>query len=279
MEIGYYPGCLLRDSSREYDESSRALLRRLGVTLKEVPDWTCCGAYSAEVMDARLALALPLRVLALAEQAGISQLLVPCATCCHRLQSAKRALEKHPENLASLENAMKMPWRGTVQVVGMLAFLGGMQDRIRDSVKIPFRKRVASYYGCKLVRPSEVTGLERFEDPMSMDRLVEAAGGVALDWSFKTECCGAAFTMTDPDLVGRQCGRLLHDAARRGAEILAVACPTCHANLEWRRDEANLAMGQECDLPVVFITQILGIALGLDHRKLGLHRHLIPVLS
>ena len=277
MRIGYYPGCSLQGSSREFDESTRAVLKALDVELVEVPDWNCCGASSAHVLNHELSLALPIRILALAESAGISELLAPCAACSNRLLSAQQELASHPEKRAEIEQAIQMPYAGTVKIVNILEVLDRLRETIASRLKAPFARRVASYYGCLLVRPPRVVNFDRAEDPQSMDLLVQAVGATAVPWPFKTECCGAAFSVTRTDIVAKLGGRLVQDAVKRGAEAIVVACPMCHSNLDLRRPAINEHLGQDYGIPVLFVTQVIGLALGLEPRALGLQRHMVPV--
>lgn len=277
MRIGYYPGCSLLGSSREFDESVRAVSAELGLELVEVPDWNCCGASSAHVVDPQLALALPARILAQAEAAGLDEVMAPCAACFNRLVSAKTELAAHPDKLEAVREAIGLPYAGRVKVVNVLEVLARFKDRIPALVKAPFGHAVACYYGCLLVRPPRVVDFDRPEDPRSMDDLAALAGAKPIDWAFKTECCGAAFSVTRTDLVAGMCGRVLANATGRGAAALVVACPMCHSNLDMRRPETVAALGRDIDVPVLFVTQLLGLAMGLEPRRLGLHRHMVPV--
>ncbi len=277
MRIGYYPGCSLLGSSREFDESTRALLKALDVELVEVPDWNCCGASSAHVLNHELSLALPARILALAEQAGLTEILAPCAACSNRLLSAQQELAQHPEKIAELEGAIGLPYKGTAKIVNILEVLDRLKDRIAAKTTAPFARRVASYYGCLLVRPPRVVNFDRPEDPRSMDLMLEAVGATPVEWPFKTECCGAAFSVTRTDIVARLSGRLVKDAVKRGAEAIVVACPMCHSNLDLRRPAINEYLGQAHEIPALFITQVIGLALGLEPEALGLQRHMVPV--
>jgi len=277
MRIGYYPGCSLLGSSREFDESARAVLKALDVELVEVPDWNCCGASSAHVLNHELSLALPARILALAEQAGITEILAPCAACSNRLLSAQQELAKHPEKVAEIEKAIELPYKGTVKIVNILEVLDRFKDQIAAKTVKPFTKKVASYYGCLLVRPARVVNFDRPEDPQSMDLMVKAVGATPVEWPFKTECCGAAFSVTRTDIVAKLSGKLVKDAVARGAEAIVVACPMCHSNLDLRRGEINEYLGEKHGIPAMFITQVIGLALGLAPEALGLQRHMVPV--
>ncbi len=276
MRIGYYPGCSLLGSSREFDESTRAVLKALDVELVEVPDWNCCGASSAHVLNHELSLALPARILALAEQAGLTEILAPCAACSNRLLSAQQELAKHPEKVAEIEKAIDMPYKGTVKIVNILEVLDRLKESIAAKTVKPFTKKVASYYGCLLVRPVRVVDFDRPEDPQSLDLMVKAVGATPVEWPFKTECCGAAFSVTRTDIVAKLSGKLVKDAAKRGAEAIVVACPMCHSNLDLRRGEINEYLGEPHKIPALFITQVIGLALGLAPEALGLQRHMVP---
>jgi len=279
MRIGYYPGCSLLGSSREFDESVRAVSKAIGLELVEVPDWNCCGASSAHVLDHRLSLALPAKILAQAEAAGLTEVLAPCAACYNRLASARAALEADPAAAADVAAIIEMPVTGRVKVVNVLEVLDRCQAVIQEKTVAPFVRKVACYYGCLLVRPPKVLGFDRAENPQSMDRLMTAAGAEAVEWNFKTECCGAAFSVTRTDLVARMSGKIVADAVRHGAEAIVVACPMCQSNLDMRRPEINAHLGGNSQIPVVFITQALGLALGIAPAELGLQRHMVPALA
>ena len=277
MRIGYYPGCSLLGSSREFDESSRAVLKALEVELVEVPEWNCCGASSAHIINHDLSLALPGRILALAEQAGLTEILAPCAACLNRLLTTQQEFEKHPEKRAAVEQAIDLPLKGTVKIVNILEVLDRLKDRIAAKVRHPFGRKVVNYYGCLMVRPPRVMNFDRFEDPQSMDRVMDLVGAESLQWPFKTECCGASFSITRTDIVAKLGGKLVDGAVQRGAEAIVVACPMCHSNLDLRRPEINASLQKDHRIPVLFVTQVIGLALGLEPRKLGLMRHMVPV--
>jgi heterodisulfide reductase subunit B len=279
MRIGYYPGCSLLGSSREFDESVRAVAQAIGLELAEVPDWNCCGASSAHVLDHQLSLSLPARILAQAEAAGLTEVLAPCAACYNRLTSARAELAADPVLAKEVAEVIEMPVTGKAKVVNVLEVLERFQDTIKARTVAPFGHKVACYYGCLLVRPPKVVQFDRPEDPMSMDRIMKVAGADPIDWNFKTECCGAAFSVTRTDMVARMSGKIVANAVKHGAEAIVVACPMCHSNLDMRRPEINSHLGADHQLPVLFITQALGLAMGLDPEALGLHRHMVPALA
>lgn len=275
MRIGYYPGCSLLGSSREFDESVRAVMKALDVELVSVPDWNCCGASSAHLLDHDLSLALPARILALAEGAGITDMLAPCAACSNRLLSAQQALAADAATRARVEAIAGVTLKGTVKILNILEVLARVQDRIVPAT--PFARKVACYYGCLLVRPAKVVHFDRVENPQSMDTLVAKIGATPVPFNFKTECCGAAFSVTRTDIVGKLSAKIVDDAVKHGAEAVVVACPMCHSNLDMRRPAIDASLGRQERVPVMFITQAIGLAMGLDPKSLGLERHFVPV--
>jgi len=278
MKVGLFPGCSLAGSGREYGESLAAIAPALGVELQEVPDWNCCGASAAHTLNHKLALALPARILALAERAGFTELLVPCSACYSRLMITRNDLLANDGLREEISGIIEMECKATVRVLNVLEFLAKhTTNGFADKVVKPFKHKVACYYGCYLTRPPKVVKAEREEDPMAMDELVRVAGGDPIDWAFKVECCGAGLSVSRTDTVARLSGQILEDAAIRGAKAVVVACPMCHSNLDLRREAIEQRMGKHYSMPVLYITQVLGMALGLDERTLGLHRHLVPV--
>ncbi len=230
------------------------------------------------MLDHKLSLALPARILAQAEAAGLTEILAPCAACFNRLVSARDALEKDPVLAKEIEGVIDLPVTGNVRVVNILEVLDRHRDEIAARIATPFARKVACYYGCLLVRPPRVVKFDRPEDPRSMDRIMTAAGATSLDWNFKTECCGAAFSVTRTDLVARMSGTIVGGAVKAGAEAIIVACPMCQSNLDMRRPEINASLGADHRIPVLFVTQALGLAMGIDATKLGLQRHMVPAM-
>ena len=161
--------------------------------------------------------------------------------------------------------------------LNILEFLTKHVDAFKEKITAPFDKDVACYYGCLLVRPPKVLQFDRTEDPRSMDVLVEALGAKALDWPFKVECCGAGHSISKTVLVGKLSGIIVDSAAKSGAQAIVVACPMCHSNLDMRRNFINKAVGRKLTIPVIYITQAIGLALGLGEKELGLKRHIVKV--
>jgi len=278
MTLGFYPGCSLKGSSREYAESVLSVAKAFDINLEEISDWNCCGATAAHNMNKELSLALPARILSLAEKQGLKEIVVPCAACYSRLTVTKYELAKDPELRKQVTTANDLEYNGTVEVLNIIQMLDKyVTPNLEGRVVKPFDHKVACYYGCLLVRPHEILKFDREEDPQSMDELMLKTGATPIDWAFKTECCGAGLSVSRTSSVGRLSGKIIRDAVDRGAEAMIVACPMCHSNLDMRRGAINSFLGEKIDIPVLYATQVLGLALGLDRKALGLQRHFVNV--
>ncbi|MDR7543891.1 MAG: heterodisulfide reductase-related iron-sulfur binding cluster [Armatimonadota bacterium] len=261
-EIAYYPGCALHASAREYDTSARGVAEALGLALHELEGWRCCGATAAHQTSAELATDLPMANLTMAAQRGFTTITAPCVACFSRLRYAQAASpERAPAGLR-------------VQHLLHTLLDAGLEE-IRRRVRRPLGGlRVACYYGCLLTRPPAITGAPSVENPREMDRIIEALGGEPVEWSFKTECCGAGHAIVKPEIVVGLVRRILRNAQAASAEAVAVACPLCHHNLDALQDDAARA-GDLHPTPVFFFTQLLALAFGLDERTVGLDRLLV----
>jgi heterodisulfide reductase subunit B2 len=278
MTLGFYPGCSLKGSSREYAESVLTVAKAFDINLEEISDWNCCGATAAHNMNKELSLALPARILSLAEKQGLKEIVVPCAACYSRLTVTKYELAKDPELRKQVTTANDLEYNGTVGVLNIIQMLDKyVTPNLEGRVVKPFDHKVACYYGCLLVRPHEILKFDREEDPQLMDELMLKTGATPIDWAFKTECCGAGLSVSRTSSVGRLSGKIIRDAVDRGAEAMIVACPMCHSNLDMRRGAINSFLGEKIDIPVLYATQVIGLALGLDRKALGLQRHFVNV--
>jgi len=258
-EIAYYPGCALHAGAREYDRSTRAVAAALGLQLRVLEGWRCCGATAAHQFSHQLGIDLPLWNLRLAARAGYAAVTAPCVACFSRLRHAQAEADG------------EMPEGPRVQHLLHTVLEGGIAA-IAARVRRPLRGlRVACYYGCLLVRPPGVTGAAHPENPMEMEEVIRVLGAEPVDWSYKTECCGAGHALVRPELVVELTGRIFRDAQASGAEALAVACPLCHHNLDARQEEAARAAGTS-PMPVFFFTQLMALAFGLEEPALGLDR-------
>ena len=273
MEIGFYPGCSLKGTSSEYAQSTLALAKAFDINLKEITDWNCCGATAAHNLNHELAVALPARILALAEKDGMAEIVVPCAACYNRLSVTQHELNKDKGVKARVEDILQMPLSGNIQILNVMQFIDKyIADKIEEKVTKPFDQPIVCYYGCLLVRPQEVLNFDRLEDPQSMDTLMSKIGATAMEWGYKTECCGAGFSVSRTDIVAKLSGRIVKDAVDRGAKAIIVACPMCQSNLDMRRPHIDSYLKMKTDIPAMYITQAIGLALGISREELGLKK-------
>jgi heterodisulfide reductase subunit B len=276
--IAYYPGCSLHGTSPEYDESLRAIAPALGMALAEIDDWSCCGASSGHIYNQELAVALPARNLALAEAQGYDKVLAPCAACYNRLLVAHQTLQEDAALAERMPDILGREFTNSVDVFNVLQLLHGVRDDITALIaEAPVERnlmggvKLASYYGCLLVRPASVAGGDDVEQPMFMDDVVAACGAEPVDWGMKVECCGGAYGVSRTSSVVRLGRAIVEDARKNGAEAIVVACPLCQTNLDLRQ-KAMESRGAAA-LPILFVTEIVGLALGLSPEKLGIKRH------
>lgn len=273
MEIGFYPGCSLKGTSSEYAQSTLALAKAFDINLKEITDWNCCGATAAHNLNHELAVALPARVLALAERDGMTEIVVPCAACYNRLSVTQHELNKDKGLKARVEDILQMPLSGAIEIMNVMQFIDKyIADKIEEKVIKPFDQQVVCYYGCLLVRPQEVLNFDRLEDPQSMDTLMSKIGATPMEWGYKTECCGAGFSVSRTDIVAKLSGKIVKDAVDRGAKAIIVACPMCQSNLDMRRPHINSYLKMKTDIPAMYITQAIGLAVGISREELGLKK-------
>jgi heterodisulfide reductase subunit B len=278
MKYAYYPGCSLGSTAREYDASLRAVCERLDVELVEPRRWICCGASAAHAVSHLLALALPLRNLALVRDRGYDEVIVLCAACFSRFRTAHYECSRDP---ALAEKARKAAGCGhdvNVKVTHPLELFAKEEHgrAVQRQVKKDLSTlAVVCYYGCLLTRPGKVMQFDTCEYPMSMDAILRRVGVRTLDWSYKTDCCGASLAISQTDVVLRLVRDILENAVAVGAKGVAVACPLCHANLDMRQSQVNDRFGTTFEMPIFYFTQLMGLAFGMKADELGLEKHLV----
>jgi heterodisulfide reductase subunit B len=271
MRIGYYPGCSLGSTAREYDLSLRAVASKVGAELVEITDWNCCGASSAHAVDPVLAVALPARNLMITEAMGLD-VTAPCAACFLRLKEAKKQMDQDPSLRKKIEEIVGKRYKGTATAYHPLTIFSHaeIKKKIKREIISNLKGlKVVCYYGCYLVRPPGVTHFDDPENPMVMDELIRLTGAEVLDWSWKVDCCGGSHALLRPELVERLVNEIMEGARKAGAHGIVTACPLCHANLETRQRELNA-------LPVFYFPELLGLAMGLREEARGWwKRHVI----
>jgi heterodisulfide reductase subunit B len=277
VKVGYYPGCSLEGTAREFGISVRKSCELLGIELAELDDWSCCGATAAHNTSHLLSIALPARNLALAEQQGIDKLLSPCAACSNRLISAHKEMAESETLRGEIAEIIEMPYSGSVKVLNYLDLMldFGIENlepkvtRKLDSFKI------ACYYGCLLVRPPKVLEFDDPENPQSMDKIVTALGAEAVDWEFKVECCGGGFTISAPTLVETLSHDIIENAEAEGANAIAVSCPLCHANLDMKQSAINARFHEKRKVPVYYVSELVALACGATPEEAGINKHFV----
>ena len=284
MKYGYYPGCSLLSTAVEYDRSARAVLGALGVGLEEIDDWVCCGATAAHATSHLLSVALPAISCAAAEKRGLD-VLTCCSACYSRLKQANEELKDDPRLMDQVNAVIEEDYHGRPRVLHLAEVLArevGL-DAIRDRVTTPLKGlKVASYYGCLIARLPEALRIDRVEYPTLVDDLMAAVGAEPVDWPCKTECCGAALTLALQDTVVRLSGQIVQVAKECGADIIAVVCPLCQANLDMYQSDAESRLGEQLGLPVLYFTQIMGLAMGLSPEQLCFEKVIVdpmPLLA
>jgi len=277
MSYAYFPGCSLKGTGKAYEESFLAVCGALGVAMEEIDDWNCCGATAYMAVDELKALVLAARNLALAEQKH-QDVVAPCSGCYLVLEKSKRAIADHKNEGDAVRKALGsvgLSFTGSLRVRHPLDVF--VNDVGLDAIKAKVRKpltglKVAPYYGCQIVRPYAT-----FDDqiePVAMDRLFEALGATVVDYPLKTRCCGGSLTGTIHEVGGGLSYILLREAEKREADLIATCCPLCHFNLDSYQDEKD-AGDSGTNMPVVYFTQLIGVALGLSPGELGLNRNIV----
>ncbi|MDK9699563.1 MAG: CoB--CoM heterodisulfide reductase iron-sulfur subunit B family protein [bacterium] len=285
MSYLYYPGCCcsMKATGKAYEESLQAVFNELNVAREELKDWNCCGATMYMAIDEMQAFGMASRNLALAEKQatdGDPQIVAPCSACYLVMNKTKKYMDEYPDIGKPINAALKdagLEFKGTTKVRHPLDIIVndiGL-DKVRALVKKPLDGlRVASYYGCLMVRP-----YSEFDDashPTTMDNLVEALGGEPVNWPLKTRCCGGSMTGTVEGVGLRLSYLLLNEAQRRGADVMITACPFCQTNLECFQKRIDRSVGGITQMPILFFTQLMGSAFGISDRKLGFHRLFVP---
>ncbi len=278
--VGYYPGCSLEGTARDYADSIQGVCRKLGIELVELEDWSCCGATAAHSLDHELAIALPARNLILAQQQGLEDLTAPCALCFNRLKTAEKALKKKAS-----EDPSTTPEGIQVRVWDLVEYFSRPEilDKIERGIVRPLQGlRAVCYYGCMVNRPPKVTDARAWENPTDMDRLVQTLGATVLDWPYKTDCCGASHAVARPDLVTALVGKLFRRALDQGANCMVVSCQMCHANLDLYQKRIAQEHQLPLPVPIFYFTDLIGLALGERSALNWMKRHMVdpePLLA
>jgi heterodisulfide reductase subunit B len=272
----YFPGCSLHGTAIEYALSTEAVCRALGIELKELDDWNCCGASSAHTVNPWLAHGLVGRNLQLARATGLKDLVLPCAACYARFKETEHAL-RDPATAAQIDEVAGGSVPRDLTIEPLLAVVAEPERaaRLEASVVRPLAGlKLAPYYGCLLTRPPDVAHFDDPEDPQTLDQLMRLIGAEVVSWPGKTACCGSSLALTRTDVVLDLSHQILAWAEAAGADAIVTACPMCHSNLDTRQGQIRRSGRGKHRMPVYYFTELIGVALGLGPAELGIPKHL-----
>jgi len=274
MQVSYYPGCSLEGTALDYAASIDGVATLLDLELVELDDWNCCGASAAHSLNHRLSLALPTRNLMIADRAG-RDVVAPCALCFNRLKVAEKALT------GGKGAELDVPYRGAIKIWDLLDYL--TQDAFLTTISQKVVKpleglKAVCYYGCLVARPPAITDKADYENPQNMERLLKVLGVTPLEWSFKTDCCGAGLAVARPDIIHTLVQRLYERALAAGADCFVVSCQMCQANLDFSQERISEKFGRDYYLPVFYFTELIALAFGFPKVKAWLEGHLVDPL-
>jgi len=288
--VAYYPGCALEGTGHAYNRSTRVVGKALGLDLVEVKNWNCCGAMEVKNIDPKIQTYLSSRVMSIAaNEMGFDTVMAPCNGCYHNLKKAEYDLQNDARSAEVVDRLSKKAGHetyqaGQVETIHALDWIKesigeeGLRERVKNSLK---GLKIANYYGCMYTRPRHIfpekdqgPGSESTSKPHFMDDLLAAAGAENVDFPLKTACCGGAHTLSDSDTSTRLVLNILNAAEASGAEVIATECPTCHSGLEMHQIRAEKRLGRKTSVKIVYFTQLLGLALGLSPRQVGLHENI-----
>jgi len=289
QRVAYYPGCALEGTGHAYNTSTVAVGKALGLKLDEVPNWNCCGAMEVKNIDPKVQTYLSSRVMSIAaHQMKADVVMAPCNGCYHNLKKAEFDLAHDDASREVVDSLSRKaghePYRaGDVETIHALDWIKhgigeeALRGRIRNSLK---GLKVANYYGCMYTRPRHIfpekdqgPASESTSKPHFMDDLLAVAGAENVEFPLKTACCGGAHTLSDSDTSTRLVLNILRAAELAGAEVIATECPTCHSGLEMHQVRAEKVLGEKTTVKVLYFTQLLGVALGVSPRRLGVHEN------
>jgi heterodisulfide reductase subunit B len=289
QKVAYYPGCALEGTAHAYSQSTKVVGKALGLELEEVKDWNCCGAMEVKNVDPKVQTYLSSRVMSIAaHEMKHEVVMAPCNGCYHNLKKAEHDLAHDAASREVVERISQKAGHaayqaGQLETIHALDWIkdGIGEDELRRRIRSSLRGlKVANYYGCMYTRPRHIypekdqgPGSESTSKPHFMDDLLAAAGAENVDFPLKTACCGGAHTLSDSDTSTRLVLNILRAAEAAGADVIATECPTCHSGLEMHQVRAEKVLGQKTRVKMLYFTQLLGIALGLSPRKLGVHEN------
>jgi len=273
----YYPGCSAEATASPLGISVPAVAKALDIDLAELEDWNCCGSTPYHSVNKLEAAAMAARNLAIAEKTGLD-LVTPCSNCYVVLASVNEHLKELPSFREKVDEALaagNLEYGGGVKVrhLAEVLYTDITPEVIASKVTKPLKGlKVAAYYGCQLVRPN---GFDDPESPHSLDDLVTSLGAEAIPWEMKARCCGSSLIMPEPDVALELINKILRNAQEHGAQCLITPCPLCQINLDAYQSQVNSKFKTSYNLPVIFVTQLIGVALGIPAKELALSKNIV----
>ena len=284
LKYTLYPGCAAKGATPELYQSTMAIIGRLGIEVVELTAASCCGAGVVAEADPDVALALNARTFAQAEQLGLDVMTI-CGTCQGVMGAANKRLKTEPglrERINRVLEPAGMTYRGTVQVKHLLWIVVrevGLQ-RLGEQVRVSMEDfRIAPFYGCYILRPSWDLGFDDPENPTSLEKVIRAVGGEPVAYAGRTKCCGFPIILEKEAIAVAMAGTNMKEAKDGGADFMVTPCPLCHMSLDIYQDRAGKAVNTQLNLPILHLPQLLGLAMGIPPKDLGVSRHLVPVDS
>lgn len=270
MKYSYYPGCAQHGTAVDYRISVEAVFGRLGIDLEEVKNWNCCGAL--HVPDRTVKTGLSARTLASAKGLDMA---TPCNLCYSNLMRTRVALQDSALRTMANE-ALTEKYDGNTKPKHLLEVI--VKDlglaKLTEHVKKPLKIKAVPYYGCLLTRPEN--DFDSPQNPKSLDGLILSLGAEPAKYYYKTKCCGGPILITDEELALSLAMELLVMAKETGADCIVVTCPMCHLQLDAKQKAVESKFNIKIDLPVIYFTQLMGLAMDFDPKELGLSKHLVP---
>ncbi len=284
LKYALYPGCAAKGATPELHQSTMAIIGRLGIEVVELTAASCCGAGVISEADPDVALALNARTFAQAEELGLDVMTI-CGTCQGVMGAANKRLKSEPGLLERINQVLArdgIAYRGTVQVKHLLWIVVrevGLH-RLGQQVRIPMQDfRIAPFYGCYILRPSWDLGFDDPENPTSLEKVIKTVGGEPVAYAGRTKCCGFPIILEKEAIAVAMAGTNMKEAMDEGADFMVTPCPLCHMSLDIYQDRAGRAVKAQLDLPILHLPQLLGLAMGVPPKDLGVSRHLVPVDS
>jgi len=287
MKISYYPGCTLKNNAKNFEDSALCSLKQLGIEVEELPRWNCCGTVFSLATDDLIHHLAPIRNLIRAKESDTDKIMTLCAMCYNTLKRANERVKADPESLEKINEFMyleKIDYEGDVKIFHLLELLRDeiKFENIAKEVIKPLRNlKIASYYGCLLVRPKEI-GLDDVENPTILENLMTVLGADPVDFPFKTECCASYQTVDKPEIVAERTYSILTSAQSHGADVVTVSCPLCAFNLDHRQKETVKKYPEFKNIPILYFTQVMAISLDCPEESLRFDLHYIdpkPILK